>query len=123
MAIEIVKLTTTGSAGSAAASATISGLRGVLARLAINWHADAPAATTDITIVETWDGGSRTLYAKTNAVTDIDIVPQIAASDNAGTAITGAYGYIALTGGTITISIAQSDALTDCAIVTLVTVE
>lgn len=123
MAIEICKITTTGSAGSATGSATISGLRGVLARLIVNWHASAPAATSDITIVETWDGGSRTLYAKTNAVTDVDLVPQVPASDNAGAAITGAYGYVALTGGTITVSIAQSDALTDCAIVTLVTVE
>lgn len=123
MAIEILKITTTGSAGSATGSGTITGLRGILARPIVNWHASAPAGTTDITIVETWDGGSRTLYAKTNAVTDVDLVPQVAASDNAGAAITGAYGYVALVGGTITVSIAQSDPLTDCAIVTLVTVE
>ena len=123
MAIEILKITTVGSAGSATGSGTISGLRGVLARLIVNWHASAPAGTTDITIVETWDGGSRTLYAKTNAVTDVDLVPQVAASDNAGAAISGVYGFIALVGGTITVSVAQTDALTDCVIVTLVTVE
>lgn len=123
MAIEIVKITTVGSAGSATGSATVNGLRGILARLAVNWHASAPAGTTDITIVETWDGGSRTLYAKTNAVTDVDFAPQIAAADNAGAAITGAYGPVVLTGGVITITIAQTDALTDCAIITLVTVE
>lgn len=123
MAIEILRVTTTGSAGSATGSGTITGLRGVLARLVINWHADAPAGTSDLTIVETWDGGSRTLYTKSNAVTDVDLVPQVAASDNTGTAITGAYGYVALIGGTITVTVAQSDALTNCAIVTLVTVE
>lgn len=123
MGISVLKITTTGSAGSATGSGTISGLRGVLARLIVNWHASAPAGTTDITIIETWDGGSRTLYAKTNAVTDVDLVPQVAASDNAGAAITGAYGFITLVGGTITVSVAQTDALTDCVIVTLVTVE
>lgn len=123
MAIEILKITTVGSAGSATGSGTISGLRGVLARLIVNWHASAPAGTSDLTIVETWDGGSRTIYTKSNAVTDVDLVPQVAASDNAGAAITGAYGYIALVGGTITVTVAQSDALTNCVIVTLVTVE
>lgn len=123
MAIEIARVTTVGSAGSATGTAVISGLRGLLARLAGNWHADAPAGTSDVTIVETWDGGSRTLYTKSNSVTDFDFAPQIAAADNTGTAITGAYAPVALIGSTITITVAQSDALTNCLIVTLVTVE
>lgn len=118
-----IAITTTGSAGSAAGTGYFYGARGVLARLSVNWHASAPAGTSGVTIVETWAGGSRTLYTKSNAATDVDFPPQIAAADNAAAAITGAYGYIVLNGGTITVTIAQSDALTDCLIVSLTIVE
>ena len=118
-----VGVTTAGSAASATGTAYFYGARGVLARLSGNWHASAPGATSDVTIVETWAGGSRTLYTKSNAVTDFDFVPQVAAADNTGTAIAGAYGMIILNGGTITVTVSQSDALTDCLIVSLTTVE
>lgn len=118
----IARVTTTGSAGSASGSTTLKGVKGILARLAINWHASAPA-TSDLTITEAWDGGSKTIYSKSNAKDDVDFAPLYAAADNAGAAIAGQYATLTLVGGTITVSVAQCDALTDAAIVTLVVVE
>lgn len=117
-----IRVTTTGSAGSATGSATLKGVTGILSRLAINWHASA-AATSDLTITEAWDGGSKTIYSKSDSVTDVDTLPLYAAADNAGAAISDQYAMLTLLGGTITVSVAQGDALTDCVIVTLVVVE
>lgn len=116
-------VTTAGADASATGTATIKGLRGLLVRRTVNWHASAPAATSDITIVEVTDGGSFTIYSKTNSVTDIDSPTAVDATSTAGAALDPvADGPIYLRGGVITITIAQSDALTDCAIVELGTV-
>jgi hypothetical protein len=117
-----VAVTTTGSAGSATGTATFKGLRGLLTGRNVNWHASAPAGTSDITIVEANDAGSVTLYTKTNSVTDNNVPFLTAAGDNAGAAITDQYIPITLRGGTITVTVSQSDALTDCAIVELTVV-
>lgn len=117
----IVRVTTSGEAGTSTGTGTVKGVAGVFARLAINWHASA-AATSDLTITESWDGGSRILYASTDSVTDVDTAPLYGASDidASGAASAASTGMpLMLIGGTITVSVAQGDALTDCVIVTL----
>ena len=80
-------VTTTGADGSASGSAYIDGACGLVTRIQGNWHASAPAGTSDATIIETDGFGSQTLYTKSNSVTDFDFAPMVAASDNTGTAL------------------------------------
>lgn len=117
-----VAVTTTGSAGSATGTATIKGARGLLVGRRVDWHASAPAGTSDITIVEATDAGSVTLYSTTNSVTDNASPLVIAAGDSGGAAVSGQYMPYALRGGVITITVSQSDALTNCAVVELTVV-
>ncbi len=119
MATTIIRVTTTGSAASATgASTTTVNPRGWLHAIKVDFHASAPA-TTDITIVEA-AGLARTLYVKADSVTDVTLYPAVQHADNAGTAIAAQYTRYYLDGNPITVSLAQSNALTDAVVVTLV---
>lgn len=114
-----IKVTTTGSAGSATGTTT-SSLRvvGQVLGVSVNWHASAPAGTSDI-VVEGASSGLD-LYAKTNAVTDVHKVPSLYGLDATGTALTSdVTPQRRCIDEYIKVTVSQSDALTDCAIVTV----
>lgn len=105
----IVNVTTTGSAGSATGDGYSKAVSGFLVGAYFDFHASAPA-TTDTTVTDVATG--RTILTLTNTVTDAMHVVQKQASDNTGTAISGAYAYSPID-GEIKISLAQCDALTN----------
>ena len=113
--VEEITVTTTGSSGSATGTEYSNVVTGYLLDLAVNYHASAPA-TTDITIT---GGQGETLYSKSNSATDTAILPiRQQATDNTGAAISGAYVNMPVT-GKITVTLAQCDALTGAAVVTV----
>lgn len=113
---EVVRVTTTGSAGSAAGSATSSSIVGELLSIYLNFHASAPA-TTDTTITAETDGS--TLLTVTNSATDVLVAPAVLPVSTANAAITNAHRPIAVA-DRVTITLAQCDALTDALVATLV---
>jgi len=105
----IVNVTTAGSAGSATGEGYTKPVNGFLVGIYFDFHASA-AATTDTTVSAVTTG--LTLLTLTNTVTDAFHVVQKQASDNTGTAISGAYAYLPVE-GEIKIALAQCDALTN----------
>lgn len=113
-----IPVTTTGSAGSATGNATSEIICGQILGLAVNWHADAPAGTSDITIEGATSGID--LYAKSNAVTDVYKCPSLFGLDAAAAALTGdvtPQRYCINEG--VKVTVAQSDALAPAAVVTV----
>lgn len=113
IAISTISITTTGADGSATGSDTSIPIMGFLLDVYINYHASAPA-TTDVTISDSVFGN---LIVKSNNATDIWLAPRKQTQD-AAAADTGMYDLIPLNSA-LTISIAGSNALADCAVVTL----
>lgn len=113
-----IAVTTTGSAGSATGNATSPIITGQILGVQVNWHADAPAGTSDITVEGATSGLD--LYAKANAVTDAYKVPSAYGLDAAAAALTGDVTpqRVCINEG-VKVTVAQSDALTNCAIVTV----
>lgn len=112
-----VTVTTTGSAGSATGTTSLT-ISGYVEGIKINWHASAPG-TSDVTIVE--QGGlGRTLYTKSDSATDVTFYPYLQGADNAGAAITGVYGRVYLPYGPLLISVAGCDALAAALVVSIV---
>jgi hypothetical protein len=87
-------------------------LHGYLEYIYLDYHASAPA-TTDVTVAygATPPGGN--ILVATNNATDTLYWPRAKPVDNAGAAITDAYDRFPVAGA-ISISVAQSDALTVC---------
>ena len=111
-----IRVTTTGVAGSATGNTTSKQIVGQIVGVEVNWHASAPAGTSDITIEGATTGID--LYAKANAVTDVYKVPGVFGVDNAATALTGdVVPQKYCVAEPIKVTVAQSDALTDCVIV------
>lgn len=113
-----IAVTTTGSAGSATGNTTSPIICGQILGVAVNWHASAPAGTSDITIEGATSGLD--LYAKANAVTDVHKCPSVFGLDAAATALTSdvtPQRYCVNEG--VKVTVAQSNALTKCAIVTI----
>lgn len=115
---QTVSVTTTGSAGSATGSATSDVMHGFLLDVYLNFHASAPGATTDTTIAHV-DPAMGNVLALTNTATDARYVPRETVHTTAG-AVSDPDGYdrIALN-GKVTVSVAGSDALTDCVVATI----
>lgn len=111
---EVIRVTTAGSAGSASGSASSAALSGELLDFKVDFHASAPGATTDITIADQFG----TLWAATNTATDVFVAPRQKHVDNANAAITNSFSRFPLN-GPVTVSLAQTDALTDAVVVTL----
>lgn len=110
MAFEIVSatVTTTGVAGSATGSATLT-LRGYVEWVYLDFHASAPATTdTTIAYAATPPGGN--ILAVANSATDALKFPRATAVDNANSAITNSFTRFPVWGD-VTVSLAQSDAL------------
>lgn len=104
-----VTLTSTGAAGSATATgATTESFEGYLEDIYLNFHASAPN-TTDTTVKQT--GRSDNILVVSNSATDGLYSPRQAIHTATGTAITDGHARYPIN-GTITVSVAQSDALT-----------
>jgi hypothetical protein len=103
-------------------SARITGLRGIVARIAVNYHASADAGT-DVTITEGDDFTAVTLMTLTDNNTDIVLRPLYPAHDAAGAAITDQYQLMVVGGGAITVTVAGAGELTNAVIVSIVTIE
>lgn len=121
MARHIVKVTTTGSAGSASGSALSAiPIKGYLEAITVV-YASQPA-TTDVTIAES-GGAGRTLLTLTNGNTNTTKYPRPQAHDGTGTAITGEYTRVYVPGDYVSVSVAQGDAATNAVTVYLDVVE
>lgn len=107
-----VAVTTTGSAGSATGTGTLVTPSGWIEWLRYDFHASAPA-TTDVTLsyADTPPGG--TIHATTDTATDVTVFPRATCVNSANSAITNSYTRWPA-GEPITVSVAQSDALTAC---------
>lgn len=113
-----IPVTTTGSAGSATGTATSEIITGQIIGVYANWHASAPAGTSDITVEGATTGVD--LYAKSNAVTDVYKVPSVYGLDAAAAALSGdVTPQRRCINEAVKVTVAQSDALTDCVIVTV----
>lgn len=105
----VVKVTTTGVAGSASGNTDSDMIAGYLEDVYIDFHGSAPA-TTDVTISFKGRGGN--VLATTNTVTDAFFAPRRTVVDNTNSPILNAYDKYAIW-DKLNISVAQSDALTD----------
>jgi hypothetical protein len=104
----VIRVTTTGSAGAAAGTGSSeSPVRGYLEAIQVA-YTNQPA-TTDVTVSEV-GGMARTLLTRTNSSTGGVFYPRAQASDSTGTAISGQYGRLYLSGATVTVSVAEGDA-------------
>jgi hypothetical protein len=111
---EVIHVTTTGTAGSAAGNASSRAFAGEILGIGLDFHASAPA-TTDITITGATTG--RQLYAKANSVTDVFVAPASFSVDSAGSALSSDITPRALcVGEAVKVTLAQADALTDCVV-------
>jgi len=110
IATETVSVTTTGSAGTATGSAVSGELNGFLLDIYLDFHASAPA-TTDTTIAHT-EPTMGNILVVSNSATDALITPRAKAVDSANAAITNSHDKVPLD-GTVTISLAECDALTN----------
>lgn len=118
---EKIIVTTTGADGSATGTAYSSKpLSGELYALYVDWHASAPAGTSDITITVDSDDNhpAITIYAKTDSVTDAWVYPVVQSTGTDGVAVASVYQHI-LVSGRVKAAVAQSNALTACATVYL----
>lgn len=116
---ELFAVTTTGSAGSASGNTTTTNaIVGEILELKLNYHASAPAGTTDIVV----DGNTTgiDIYAKTNSATDIRKPLGVYPVDSAATALTNCLTpFPIVVAEKVKVAIAQSDALTNCVTGTL----
>lgn len=104
-------ITTTGSAGSATGSATIQvPAWGYLEWVYIDYHADA-AATTDVTIAHASTPPGGNILVRSNSKTDGLFYVRGSASSSAAAAITDSNVRVPV-GGSITVSVAECDAVT-----------
>lgn len=103
-----IPVTTTGGAGVATGTATSELIRGALLDIFLDFDGTAPA-TTDVTIAYGGIGGGN-IWARSDSATDALVAPRMKPVDNANAAITNAYDYFYLN-GTVTITVAQSNAL------------
>ena len=110
-------VTTVGGDGAATGTAvTTESVEGYLLDIYVNYHASAPAGTTDIVIKQT--DRTENLYAKTNSATDALVAPRLSLCTTGAAAITDGNDRIPIN-GTITATVSESNALTACAVVTV----
>jgi hypothetical protein len=106
---EIVKVTTTGSAGAAVGNTNSPAMHGFLLDIYFDWHTSAPN-TTDTTVSFKDHGGN--VVVVTNSATDVLITPRAKPVDNANAAIANAHAKFPIN-GQLNVALAGCDALTD----------
>lgn len=109
MGVYPVKVTTTGSAGSATGQADSEPIYGTIRGLKIDYNGSAPA-TTDVTITEV-GGLGRTVLTRANTNTDGTFNPGAQLHDSTGNGIAGAYAPLHIAGARLRVAVAESDAL------------
>ena len=112
-----LRVSTTGSAGSASGSSILALPLCELVAVHLNFHASAPA-TTDTTVKSPGNPASVTLLTVSNSATDAWYYPKVQKHDNTGAAITGDYAD-PVVHGNLSIDLAQCDALTDALVATI----
>jgi hypothetical protein len=120
-----IKVTTTGSAGSATGAANSDfAIIGRILAIRLDYHASTPA-TADVTITErkgTTD--FQTIMVETSSTTDIVRYPRKAVEDNAEAGVEYASGFPIYepycVAGKIRVAVAQGDALTDAVVVEII---
>ena len=118
-AMRVLKLsvTTTGGAGVATGSTTSTvPVIGLIHAVYLDFHASAPA-TTDTTIA-TKTSPSQTILTVSNSATDAFIYPRAGAVNSSNSAITNSFVEFAVQ-DTVTVSLAQCDALTGAVVATI----
>ncbi len=110
---EVIRVTTTGSAGVAVGDTDSKVIQGHIEDITIDYHASAPG-TTDLTI--SYEDGSGNILVIDNAVADVVKHPRAKPVDNANAAITNAFTRF-FVNGLINVALAQCDALTDAVVV------
>jgi hypothetical protein len=113
---EVITVTTTGSAGSATGSTTSNAINGLILGVYFDFHASA-AATTDTTVAY-GSPAHGNLVVITSSKTDAFHLIRKQATDVAGAAITGVYDLLPIA-GTLTVSLAECDALTAALVATV----
>ena len=119
MAIEkhTIKISTTGSSGSATGSLVTALPYCELLSVRMDFHASAPG-TTDTTLSAPGGPVSVTLLTISNSATDAWFYPTHQLDDSSGSAITGAY-IPAIIHGNLLTELAGCDALTDALTMTI----
>ena len=112
---------TTGIAGSATGSATITGVSGLVDSIAVNYNGSAPATTT-VTISQDFGGVTENIVAVPAGNTDLITRPRVVVQDTAAADI-AQRDYFALYAQSVDIAIAASDALTAAVVVTIRVIE
>ena len=85
----ILAVTTVGEAGVAVGSATTEEIiRGRVLAVKLNYHASAPAATTDVTLRQVNEQVTANIVNRPNSVTDVTLYPRVGVTDVAGAALT-----------------------------------
>ena len=115
MKVEI-PVSTAGTAGTATGAASVAVPLCELVALYIDYHASAPA-TTDVTISAPGNPAAQTPLTVSNSATDGWYYPRRIADGLTGAALSTHAPYV-VHGGVLAVSVAQSDALTDCVTVT-----
>lgn len=86
-------------------------INGEVQQVLVDWNAAAPA-TSDLTVIAEGDAQhpAVTLYAKQNAVADVNVYPTVQGTDTGGVALAGVYQNV-FAHGRLKVSVAQSNAL------------
>lgn len=114
----VIKIASTGSAGSASGSGTLALSPFELLGLFIDYNASAPA-TTDVTFTAIGgDEADRTVLTVSNNATDAWYFPKEQDDDSSASPITGSYSHPVIHRGLL-VEIAQADALSPCITVTV----
>ena len=122
---EKIKVTTTGSAGSAVgATNSDAAITGRILALCFDFNASTPASA-DTTVTERIGTTDRqTICVETSSTTDVVRYPRKAVEDNAEAGVEYASGYPIyepyVVNGQIRVAVAQGDALTDAVVVTVI---
>ena len=119
---EVIKVTTTGSAGSAVgATNSPAAIEGKILAIFFDFHASTPS-TADVTVTErigTTD--IQTICVETSSTTDVMRYPRVAVEDNAEAGVEYATNFPIydnyVTVGKLRVAVAQADALTDAVVV------
>ncbi len=112
-----LKISTTGSAGTATGSAVLALPLSELVAIYLDYHASAPS-TTDLTLTSPGNPASLTVLTLSNNATDGWYYPRVQDHDNTGSAVTGSYSDPPIHGN-LQADLAQADALTDCLVITV----
>jgi len=112
-----VAVTTTGSAGSASGTGYSGLVNGEIRALYVDYHASAPAGSTDVTITVDSDDQhpSIPVYASTNSATDAWVYPTVEQTDTAGAGVSAYQNVVGQ--GRLKVVVAQCDALTNAVVV------